>query len=373
MAVPRADPESSETFCSICLDKFSDRVDTPCGHAFCCECIVAVCRTNPPSFWAPCPFCRRSIFVQDLMRDGMPAFPPEFEEGIAREEVMVDGENIWHRDLIVLSATPTIIRYDFMPIDTESEVIGAFSLNCHNWGDGDCDAVSWYAASHRSDFSFRGEMFEYCPPNLAQRSPTRVRAGEWHSMEVALSLSEATYRVDGEEFGRVLRQSDGAGALYPDRGYLGMIRYDSRWKYRNLHVMRSERFFSHLDTRKWEVIWPTWDTRARIQLRYGRFAVFGREYQLQNTTPVSFTWADGTTQCVQSFDGQRIAWRTDNQEHPVIFWDLIEEHGEDQHPFGAEAASNSVRTMRLMRAVLESEAAVEAEQRRNRRRRCSIS
>jgi hypothetical protein len=191
-------------------------------------------------------------------------------------------------------------------------------------------------------------------------------------MEVALSLSEATYRVDGEERGKVLRERGaGAEALYPERGYLGMIRYESTWKYRNLQVMRSEQFFSHLDTRRWQMRWPASPTTAQVRLRYGRFVVCGIEYQLQDTDPVSFSWPDGTRQSVHTFDGQRITWRTDHPEYPTIFWDVIEDDG--RNPPGVSGLDNSARTMRLMRALLESDAAAEADRRRSRGGRCHIS
>lgn len=313
---------------------------------------------------------------------------------------MLDCDSVWHPELIVLEHTPTIIRYDFMPIDADAEVIGAFSRNCRDWDQGGCDALSWYAASHRDDFSFRGKMFGTFPANLAQvrrkvklgmknrdrgtkspsttlqGSPTRIRAGEWHTMEVALSLSEATYRVDGQEWGKVLRERGaGAEAVYPERGYLGMIRYESTWKYRNLQVMRSEQFFSHLDTRRWQIRWPEVPTTVQVRLRYGRFVVFGIEYQLQDTDPVSFSWPDGTRQSMHTFDGQRITWRTNHPAYPTIFWDVIHDDGLD-HGRNAPRVSgldNNARTMRLMRALLESDVAVEADRRRSRRGRCHIS
>jgi hypothetical protein len=188
---------------------------------------------------APCPFCRRPVFLRDLQRDGAPAFPlqPGCVQNIAREEVVV-SRNIWLPELIVLNHEPTIIRYEFMPLDRDAEVIGAFSSNCRNWDQGGCDALSWYAASHRADFSFRGEMFGTFPPDLAQSSRRKVSAGDWHTMEVQLSLSQASYKVDGVEFGKVLRHQNGTEMpLYPEEGHLGMIRWATQWKYRNVEVV----------------------------------------------------------------------------------------------------------------------------------------
>ena len=47
----------------------------------------------------------------------------------------------WRDQLIVLSETaPVIIKYQVMPTDSDSEVIGAFSLNRRSWEQGGCDA-----------------------------------------------------------------------------------------------------------------------------------------------------------------------------------------------------------------------------------------
>merc|ERR1711939_582031 len=55
----------------------------------------------------------------------------------------------------------------------------------------------------------------------------------WHHVEVLLSLSHASYSVDGEHFATV--------ELLPGeiatKGYIGMIRYDSNYAFKNLVIV----------------------------------------------------------------------------------------------------------------------------------------
>ena len=161
-------------------------------------------------------------------------------------ELVVPG-NTWLDQLIVLSETaPVIIKYQVMPTDSDSEVIGAFSLNRRSWEQGGCDALTWYAASHRNDFTFRHGMFTGFPPAI-RGAPIKLREGQWHSIEVKLSLCAAEYSVDGRQFATLQNErrrglvSHVDSGYWPDRGYIGMIRYASDWKFRNLEIVPARR------------------------------------------------------------------------------------------------------------------------------------
>jgi hypothetical protein len=318
--------EPSEVYCCICLDEYKDKLEALCGHEFCSACIVSVCSTNPPWNQAPCPFCRALIRKQDLRRDGQPAFADAGEEQGVRvlqlEHVLVSCGNIWLEEEIILSETePVIITYEFMPSQHNSEVIGAFSLNCRDWGEGGCDALTWFCASHRHDFTFRGNMFEtffpHEPLGLRVGTPADVRPGEWHKMEVYLSVRQASYYVDGVLFATVHNQ--GTQTCWPTRGYIGMIRWASDWKFRNVKLTPAAHVFRNLESR-WKVRWSG-GASARIHLQNGCFRLHGIDYGLVDTTPVSFMWPDGTTQSLVSFDGRTVTWRTTDPEYPTIWWD----------------------------------------------------
>ncbi len=69
LAPPRlGQRQQSEDQCSICLKPYDDRAWTKCNHSFCRECITKVCRTNPPTNRAPCPFCRQPVLLGELTR-----------------------------------------------------------------------------------------------------------------------------------------------------------------------------------------------------------------------------------------------------------------------------------------------------------------
>ena len=65
---PRPQRQQSDVQCSICLGPYKERAWTKCNHSFCRECITEVCRTNPPTNRAPCPFCRRPVLLGELAR-----------------------------------------------------------------------------------------------------------------------------------------------------------------------------------------------------------------------------------------------------------------------------------------------------------------
>jgi hypothetical protein len=96
------------------------------------------------------------------------------------------------------------------------------------------DALTWYFAPHRNDFSFRSRMFGGFPEIIRQSVQT-VSINEWHAVEVRLTRKEVSYSVDGEEYAVCkLTERDGVA----DEGFVGFVSYASPWEARNLHVDR---------------------------------------------------------------------------------------------------------------------------------------
>ena len=73
--------------------------------------------------------------------------------------------------------------------------------------------------------------------------------------------------------------------------------------------MRSPPFDGCAD---WTIRWLDGTSRRVTLDRRGRFEVFGVSYTLLPTSPVTFAWADGTVQTVQSVEGTMITWTTNN-------------------------------------------------------------
>ena len=63
-----------ETFCSVCMCKFTDPKQLPCLHSFCLHCLNEIQRTSGCRDIA-CPLCRREFRVPE---DGNQALPANF-------------------------------------------------------------------------------------------------------------------------------------------------------------------------------------------------------------------------------------------------------------------------------------------------------
>lgn len=76
--------------------------------------------------------------------------------------------------------------------------------------------------------------------------------------------------------------------------------------------------------------WTVWlDSahRTTITISDGRWILFGREYKLEPTNPLSFRWPgdEATKQTLQSADGPRLTWVTSHLRHPIIVWQRMGE------------------------------------------------
>jgi len=168
-----------------------------------------------------------------------PAAPAVAKKGLAvvQKKAVVhtvsNGGEFWSPVAVSLDKSKMVkITYDVKP-SAMSECIGAFSHNKKRWSGGKKgeDALTWYIAPHRADFNFRTKMFGGFPEVL-RTNQRKVSKNAWHRVEVQLSLTRATYSVDGRHFASVsLRRGE-----VPRAGYVGMIRYASTYDFRNLVI-----------------------------------------------------------------------------------------------------------------------------------------
>ena len=151
-------------------------------------------------------------------------------------------QNYWLPPLITLSPTPTVMSYEIRADNSASECIAAFSLSKARWAGGEQgeDALTWYAAPHRNDFSFRTRMFHV--GDLARRCherPPRLEHGRWYRVVVVLSLTAAEYTItpsDSACSGHLVRAAPLLPGEVPTTGYLGMVSYDSAYSVRNIVI-----------------------------------------------------------------------------------------------------------------------------------------
>ena len=60
----------------------------------------------------------------------------------------------------------------------------AFSQNKHEWVDDvtQCDAITWYMASDRHDFTFRLQLFGKFPKVIRHTQGFNIERGRWYDV-----------------------------------------------------------------------------------------------------------------------------------------------------------------------------------------------
>lgn len=149
---------------------------------------------------------------------------------------VTDGQEWWSPAAVELSDTPITIEYDVKPLTETSECIGAFSGNRAPWGSDEVDALSWYGAPHRKDFTFRTKMFATFPSVNEQPDRQPLSAGQWHHFTVSITRLSATYSVDGLHYATAAFEP----GCIPEAGHVGMIRYASDYCFKNMQIRNAE-------------------------------------------------------------------------------------------------------------------------------------
>jgi len=147
------------------------------------------------------------------------------------EEHTVQG-HYWSPDAYTL---PLKFRYDVRADTGTAECIGAFSHTKAAFGAmwDNVDALSWYLAPHRNDFTFRTRMFgEF--PSVEHIRNTSLLVGAWATVEVELAADSATYSVDGN---MVARANLAPGEICAQSGHIGFVTWDNKpFTVRNLVI-----------------------------------------------------------------------------------------------------------------------------------------
>lgn len=173
---------------------------------------------------------------EEVGKDGKAAgriFEDAAERGIA------PGGMLWLPPLEALEGAdgaPLVLEYEVYPEVDDSECIAAFSHSKVPWQGGGAgeDALTWYCAPGRNDFTFRSRVFGGFPRCTFTRAK-RVAVREWHSVRVGLSVDKAAYTVDGSLFAvAALSSADGV----PATGYCGFMSYSTPFRVRNVVLRR---------------------------------------------------------------------------------------------------------------------------------------
>jgi len=146
------------------------------------------------------------------------------------------------------------------------------------------------------------------------RRPRLGQNPEWHDRSV---VGEVAFARIQHAWPCAPTEADAFAAELADQ------RFTSLGDAEPLEVMRAAPF---LGAPNWTIRWLAGNTEPVTVDRRGRFVVFGHLYQLLATSPVTFRWADGTVQTMQTSTNDaegavHITWGTTNPHFPTIYWD----------------------------------------------------
>ena len=100
----------------------------------------------------------------------------------------------------------------------------------------------------------------------------------------------------------------------------------------NYQVMDLNGSFTHTTSGKWRIVFPNGSYEI-VTVTTGQFIMLGQQFQLLDTSPVSFRWMDGTIHTMEGIDQNgMIRWTTDNQqsEYQNLMWIPVSEFDSDR-------------------------------------------
>ena len=104
---------------------------------------------------------------------------------------------------------PAKIDFTFtFDIEGDSEFHPCFSKDCNGWGGANStDALSWFMATHRQDFTFRTGMFEGFPKTKRPHNGFKCETNRAYKMSCTIEPTTAKYYIDGELYAEAFFES----------------------------------------------------------------------------------------------------------------------------------------------------------------------
>jgi len=81
--------------------------------------------------------------------------------------------------------------------ETGGEFIPCWTKTKQPWGHDDCDALSWYLATHRDDKAFRTQMFGKVP-QCDRAEGMKAELGTPYEFDVEIRETSASYKINGK-------------------------------------------------------------------------------------------------------------------------------------------------------------------------------
>jgi hypothetical protein len=145
--------------------------------------------------------------------------PTEVAAAAVAGAFLVQDSYLWS----ALAFTPPLrVRFRFTFL-TEGELLSCFSGNREPWGGLSPDALSWYMATNRADFTFRNQMFGGFVPTTQHRR-CQCELNRQYSMDCSIGSAGAQYSIDGEPYATCHGVSVAEGHI-PATGHVGFAVY----------------------------------------------------------------------------------------------------------------------------------------------------
>eukprot|EP00801_Mesodinium_rubrum_P010747 Mrub_10804.p1 GENE.Mrub_10804~~Mrub_10804.p1 ORF type:complete len:217 (-),score=20.84 Mrub_10804:7-612(-) len=130
---------------------------------------------------------------------------------------LIKNNYIFSKQLFEL---PIKIKFDFKILTENSEFQPCFSFNKKEWDNS--DALSWYMATDRSDFTFRTRMFGGFPYSVRSCEGFICEVGKMYKMKCIIFEDKAEYFINGKPYASCkLNKGD-----IPSKGYIGFAVYN---------------------------------------------------------------------------------------------------------------------------------------------------
>jgi hypothetical protein len=138
---------------------------------------------------------------------------------------------------LVRVSLPIYVRAEVFTPSRETECILIATHNRRGFQNGG-DGLTAYGAVHRTDFSFRTQVFNTWPQHTRRHALVKLKARQWNEMSIALSEHEATYWINGVHVASVTL---GHADLPAKDLYIGFVSYQAPYMIRRFDVSRDPR------------------------------------------------------------------------------------------------------------------------------------
>ena len=137
---------------------------------------------------------------------------------VESSSVSISNQYIWLEKEYSL---PLEFSCNFVCNAQSDEFLPCFSKTKAQWGNRDCDALSWYMSPHRHDITFRTQLFRGWPAVKRNGSGFNAEVGKQYKMTCQIRNNTATYWIDGQEYATTTYDPD----TIPPSGYIGFAVY----------------------------------------------------------------------------------------------------------------------------------------------------